>query len=393
MTVPVLVVAAKEFRENLRDRRTLFSALVFGPLFGPLLFALMMTLTLDRAVSNLDVPLELAVAGKSNAPNLMHFLEENGTTLKPAPATLAAAEEAVRAGDFDLVLIVPDDYAQRLGRGRPAPLELVWDSSNNQVSKHATRAHALLQAYGRQLAALRLQVRGISPSTIAPLDVRNVDVSTPAGRSVLVLGMMTYLILFATLMGGLYLAIDSTAGERERGSLEALLTLPVDRGALIRGKILGTCLFMTISLALTVAAFTLSLRWVPLETLGMSANFGIKVALQVFAVTLPFVPLGAALMTVIASFTRSYKEAQTWVALVLLIPTLPILVASLYSLKEKAWLMAIPSLSQHLLITQLLRGDALKPQSVAISVATSLAVGALLVGVATRLYRREAILG
>ncbi len=393
MTTPVLVVAGKEIRENLRDRRTLFSALIFGPLFGPLLFALMMTLTLDRAVSNLDAPLELAVAGQSLAPNLMRYLEENGTTLKPAPPTLAAAQAAVRAGDIDLVLVVPEQYVEQLSRGQPAPLELVWDSSNNQVSKHATRAHALLQAYGRQLAALRLQARGISPVTIVPIDVRNVDVSTPAGRSVLVLGMMTYLILFATLMGGLYLAIDSTAGERERGSLEALLTLPVERGVLIRGKILGTSLFMTISLALTVAAFTLSLRWVPLETLGMSANFGIKVALQVFAVTLPFVPLGAALMTVIASFTRSYKEAQTWVALVLLIPTLPILVASLYSLKEKVWLMAIPSLSQHLLITQLLRGDVLKPLNLLISITASLAIGALLVGLAMRLYRREAILG
>jgi sodium transport system permease protein len=393
VTAPVLVVAAKEIRENLRDRRTLFSALIFGPLFGPLLFALMMTLTLDRAVSNLDTPLELAVAGQGLAPNLMRFLEENGTTLKPAPPTLAAAQTAVRAGEIDLVLIVPENYAQQLSRGQPAPLELVWDSSNNQVSKYASRAHALLQAYGRQLAALRLQARGISPITIVPIDVRNVDVSTPAGRSVLVLGMMTYLILFATLMGGLYLAIDSTAGERERGSLEALLTLPVERGALIRGKILGTCLFMTISLALTVAAFTVSLGWVPLETLGMSANFGVKVALQVFSITLPFVPLGAALMTVIASFTRSYKEAQTWVALVLLIPTLPILVASLYSLKEKAWLMAIPSLSQHLLITQLLRGDPLSLTNIAISAATSLVLGGLLVSIAIRLYRREAILG
>ena len=226
-----------------------------------------------------------------------------------------------------------------------------------------------------------------------PIDVRTVDVSTPAGRSVLVLGMMTYLILFATLMGGLYLAIDATAGERERGSLEALLTLPVQRGSLIGGKILATCLFMTLSLALTVAAFTVSLRWVPLESLGMSSNFGVPVALAVLGVTLPFVPLGAGLMTVIASFTRSYKEAQTWVALVLLIPTLPILVASLYSLKENAWLMALPSLSQHLLITQLLRGDSLSASNIAISAGTSLIVGGLLVALAIRLYRREALLG
>jgi len=390
---PALIVAVKEIRENLRDRRTFFSALVFGPLVGPILFALMMTLTLDRAVSNLDTPLELAVSGQSVAPNLIRFLEENGTTIKTALPSLAAAQAAVRAGDADLVLVIPERYAERLQQGQPAPLDLVWDSSNNQVAKYAARAHNLLEAYGRQLAAVRLQARGISPITMLPIDVRTVDVSTPAGRSVLVLGMMTYLILFATLMGGLYLAIDATAGERERGSLEALLTLPVQRGSLIGGKILATCLFMTLSLALTVAAFTVSLRWVPLESLGMSSNFGVPVALAVLGVTLPFVPLGAGLMTVIASFTRSYKEAQTWVALVLLIPTLPILVASLYSLKENAWLMVLPSLSQHLLITQLLRGDSLSASNIAISAGTSLIVGGLLVALAIRLYRREALLG
>jgi sodium transport system permease protein len=388
-----LIVAAKEIRENLRDRRTFFSALVFGPLFGPLLFALMMTLTLDRASSSAEAPLELAVAGQAVAPNLVRFLEENGTTIKPAPASLEEAQAAVRAGELDLVLVIPERYATQLPLGRPAPLDLVWDSSNNQVAKHAARAHALLDAYGRQLAAVRLQVRGVNPVTMLPLDIRTVDVSTPASRSVLVLGMMTYLILFATLMGGLYLAIDATAGERERGSLEALLTLPVARGSLIGGKILATCLFMALSLALTVAAFSASLRWVPLESLGMSSNFGAGVALAVFGITLPFVPLGAGLMTVIASFTRSYKEAQTWVALVLLIPTLPILVASLYSLKENSWLMALPSLSQHLLITQLLRGEAPTALNVAISAGTSLATGALLVALAVRLYRREALLG
>jgi sodium transport system permease protein len=393
MRSPALIVATKEIRENLRDRRTLFSALMFGPLFGPILFALMMALTLDRAVGNLDARLELAVSGQAIAPNLIRFLEENGTTIKPVPGTLAEAQSAVRTGDVDIVLVIPERYAERLRQGQPAPLDLVWDSSNNQVAKHAARARGLLDAYGRQLAAVRLQARGISPLTILPIDVRTVDVSTPAGRSVLVLGMMTYLILFATLMGGLYLAIDATAGERERGSLEALLTLPVERGSLIVGKIFATCLFMTLSLALTVTAFTASLRWVPLETLGMSSNFGVVVALAVLGVTLPFVPLGAALMTVIASFTRSYKEAQTWVTLVLLIPTLPILVASLYSLQENAWLMALPALSQHLLITQLLRGDPLSAGDIAISAGTSLVAAGLLVAVAIRLYRREALLG
>ena len=141
---------------------------------------------------------------------------------------------------------------------------------------------------------------------------QRIDVATPTGRAVVVLGFMTYFVLFAVLMGGLYLAIDSTAGERERGSLEALLSLPVARSSLVGGKILATCAYMCISLALSLTAFVCVFRFVPLERLGMSANLGAGHRAEFFAICLPFVPLGAALMTFVASFTRSYREAQTY---------------------------------------------------------------------------------
>ena len=67
----------------------------------------------------------------------------------------------------------------------------------------------------------------MSPPSLSPSSIEDVDVSTPSARSTLVLGMLTYFILFAVLVGGLYLAVDTTAGERDRGSLESLLTLPV----------------------------------------------------------------------------------------------------------------------------------------------------------------------
>jgi sodium transport system permease protein len=223
--------------------------------------------------------------------------------------------------------------------------------------------------------------------------VDDIDVSTPAGRALLVLGMMTYFILFAMLMGGLYLAIDATAGERERGSLEPLLTVPVPRQTLIYGKVLAACCYMLVSLAVTLIAFKLGLALVPLEELGMTSNFDTVVALKVFLVAAPFVLLGAALMTVVASFTRSYREAQSYLTVVLLVPTLPILFAGLYSLKPTTWLMAIPSLSQHLLMTSLLRDEPLEPLHVLVSVAATLAAGLAMTWIAGRLYQREAILG
>src|SRR5690606_5649109 len=119
----------------------------------------------------------------------------------------------------------------------------------------------------------RLLARGIDPSVIQPMKLQRLDVATPAGRALLILGMLTYFCFMSMLVGGFYLAVDSTAGERERGSLEPLLSLPVTRAALIGGKMLATAVFMSLSLLLTLFAFVVVLRFIPLEALGMSANF------------------------------------------------------------------------------------------------------------------------
>ena len=387
------VVFRKEVIENLRDRRVIFSAFFFGVLLAPAIFALTTTMASKRALNEQDRLLELPVVGQQHAPNLMRFLRENGVAPKSEQLTTTQAMDAVRDGTRDFVLIVPEGYEQKLNAGEPAPLDLIVDSSNNNTGASSARTQRLLDAYGRQLAALRLLVRGISPLVIEPVDVRAVDVATPAGRSLLILGMMTYFCLMSMLMGGFYLAIDTTAGERERGSLEPLLSLPVRREELILGKIFATAAYMAVSLLLTLSAFSVSVRFVPLEALGMSANFGPGVVLAIFAAMLAFVPLGAGLMTVVASFTRSNREAQTWLSVVLLIPMAPIMIAVINSTRPSAALMAVPSLSQHLLATGLMRGDPINVMHFAISVGTTLAVGIMLIWIATRLYRRERILG
>lgn len=389
----IAVVFFKEILENLRDRRVVFSAFFFGVLLAPAIFALTTTLVSKRAQRDQEAPLKLPVAGGMQAPNLLAFLREQGAQIEPVELDVRAAIEQVRTGRLDLVLIVPNRYAEQLKAGDPAPLDLVLDTSNTHAAGSTERARRLLEAYGRQLASLRLLVRGINPAVIQPLDVRSVDVATPSGRSLLILGMLTYFCMMSMLVGGFYLAIDTTAGERERGSLEPLLSLPVTRAQLILGKMLATCAFMSASLLLTLAAFALALSFVPLEVLGMSANFGLPVVLAIFGVMLPMVPLGAALMTVVASFTRTNREAQSWLSVVLIVPVAPIMFAVMNGTRPQSSLMAIPSLSQHLLATSLLRGDPVSIPYVLISALTTLTAGALLGALAVRLYRREAILG
>lgn len=389
----IWIVFRKEVLENLRDRRVIVSAFFFGVLLAPVIFGLTTTMVSKRAVANQDKPLSLTVAGSNHAPNLVQFLRENGVKVEAVQLTSQQAMDAVSAGQQDLVLLIGDDYDKALQAGESAPLSLVVDSSNSRTSPSADRARQLLGAYGHQLAALRLMVRGINPTVIDPIGVHTLDVATPAGRSLLILGMMTYFCFMSMLVGGFYLAIDTTAGERERGSLEPLLGLPVRRAQLIVGKMLATAAFMSVSLLLTLAAFGVVLIFIPLEALGMSANFGPQVIMAIFAVMVTFVPMGAGLMTVVASFTRSNREAQSWLSVVMMLPIAPIMFAVVSGTKPSAALMAVPSLSQHLLATSLMRGDSIPMLHVLICTGTTLALGALLVAVAIRLYQREAILG
>ena len=394
MSGVIATVCRKEVLETARDRRTLFS-LLLGPLLGPLLFVTLINVVVSRNITSAEESLTIPIAGGDDAPNLVAFLKARG--IRPLAdhgvKTIDDAAAAVTSRAHDLVLVIDEQFAADFGTERGARVTLIFDRSNSRVGSRVDRARSALNGYGQQIGALRLVAQGVDPAALRPLIVDEFDVSTPAGRSVLMLGVLTYFLLFATLTGGLHLAIDTTAGERERKSLEPLLTTPVSRTSLLAGKMAATVLYMLLSLALTLAAFTIALAYMPLEQLGMSSSFGLKTALAVFAVLLPFAPLGAALMTTVASFTKTYREAQTYLTFVLLVPTLPVMFATMLNVEPKPTLMWIPSLSQHLLITSLIKQEPLEPSYVALSSVSTLLIGAVVAFIATRLYRREGILG
>jgi sodium transport system permease protein len=393
MTGVIRTVMRKEVRETLRDRRTLMTSLVLGPIFAPLFFILVLKLALSRSVATQDELTPVTVANAAAAPNLVQQLRESGLTVTLEDGTEADIRRWIEDKDGLVVLRVPESFGERFTSGRPAAIELYSDGANSQAERRAARVRHAIAGYSGLIGALRLQARGISPSILQPVVVNDIDVSTPSARATLLLGMLSYVILLITLLGGLHLAIDATAGERERGSLEALLTVPAARAQLIYGKILAAAVMMVIALALVTASIVVALDFVPLETFGMSANFGPPVAWRVFLTVLPFALVGAALLTVVASFTKSYKEAQSWLGIAMLVPTVPIAIAGVLSVQPSAALMLVPSLSQHLVIQGLMRGDPVPTAWMLLSVASTLALGVALAWLAGRLYRREAILG
>jgi sodium transport system permease protein len=334
----------------------------------------------------------VAVIGADRAASLVQHLREAGLEVVPRAGDEAAARGWLQQGAERVVLILPADHGAAFRAGTPATVQVLADSADAAAHRDAGRVRATVQSFGSTLAVLRLQARGIAPGVMQPLVVDDIDVATPSSRATLLLGMLSYLGLLVTLMGGMHVAIDATAGERERGTLEALLTLPQRRETLLGGKLLATMAMMTLALTLVLAMLALAMRLVPLEAVGMSANFGAPVAALAWLALLPFVPLGAAGMTLVSSFTRSYREAQTWLGVVLLVPTLPIAVAGVLSIRPALPLMAVPSLSQHLLLQSALRGEPLHAGYWLVSVVSTLAVALLLTVVAGRLWRRETLL-
>lgn len=389
----IFTVFRKEFLENLRDRRTILTALLFGPLLGPLFFVLMINVMQRQAETRDEQQVEVAVSGGELAPNLLALFAERGIIVKPAKLDETGARAAIAAGTHKAVVIVPPDFPARLAGAQPADIRLFYDRSGDRGGGAAARVREAVGEYGQRIAQSRLLLRGVEPTLLRPVAVQDIDVSTPKARAVLALGTLTFLVILAMLTGGLYLAIDSTAGERERGSLEALLTTPLPRAHLLYGKILATTAYMLISLTVTLVALSVALQFTRLEDWGMSINLSPQAVLAMVLFTAPLSLAGAGLMTIVASFTRSFREAQTYLSFVLLVPTLPLALVNILDLKPTVLTMATPSLSQHFLMTRVLRGEWPQAWEIALSAGVTLALGLLLAWIAGRLYEREEILG
>ena len=389
-TSKALTVFKKELLDGIRERRSVLTALLFGPLMGPLLFGLLINFTINQRLDEADKPIEIPVVGGLEASNLLDYL--SGSLIDPDHDTFTDVEtlrQSVRDGDTKVGLVIDPEFEEALTSGAAAKVWVVADRSNNAASAAVTRLRSALRSYSGSIGAIRLQLRGIDPTISQPLAILDDDVSTPSGRSILLLSMMTYFLLFAALLGGTQVAIDTTAGERERGSLEPLLTMPVSREALVLGKVGATVLFMAVSLGIAVASFSVAVQILPLAKIGMTATLGGVVGLQIYLVMLPFTLLGAGVMTIVASFTKSFKEAQTYTSLAMLAPTLPIIVVAIKPVQATAGLMLIPSLSQHLLVTGLIKAEGIDPVHVLISVASTIVISGALIYATMLRYKSE----
>jgi sodium transport system permease protein len=214
-----------------------------------------------------------------------------------------------------------------------------------------------LAGYAQELGGLRLIARGVSPELLQPLRIENVEISSSQKRSAQLLNVVPLLLMLSALIGGMNIAIDSTAGERERGSLEPLLNNPVTRLELILGEWLTTTLSSTVVALLAALGFLLAGSALPLEDLDIKFFLGPRQAALMFLMAWPLAPFGAALQMLVASGARSFKEAQTYLSLLNFVPMMPAVALMMHPVEDAIWTSLIPTVAQVTAIVDLLEGD------------------------------------
>lgn len=385
----ILVVLVKEVLDNLRDRQTVFYALLFGPVLLPLLIGGSLVASLKQLSIDFEEVTRLAVVGEQKAPRLMDFLYSRNVDTGPAPADYA---DRLRSGKLAVVLRIEPGYGDALRQGEPAPLTLLHNAGDKESAREARRISALLGAYERLNDNLRMQHRGIDPAVFDTLDLVEVDVSDDGVSGQLFASMLPFLFIVSMTMGGFYLAVDTTAGERERQSLEPLISLPLRRRDLVLGKFAATLCFVALSAVLTAISIYLLFRLVPQDLTGGRLRFDGPAIALALAVASPLMPMLAAVLISVSACTRSTKQAQTYLGLLMVIPMAPFFILQFINTSHHVVTGVLPMLSQYQLLERVVLGEPLDSTTLVLSVVGTLACAALFLWLAVRLYEREALL-
>ena len=381
----MFTVMRKEWRDFSRDRRTFFLSLLVAPLIYPVLFWGMGALVEMRVETQLEKNISVPVVGIERAPNLLKYLASYGIDARPAPDDI---EARILAQQEDVALVLDEQFAEDWHAGKPAKVDIITDTTRRNADVVVARLNRVLASYGQGIGAMRLLVRGINPAVAAPLNVGTRDMATPESKSSGFMSMVLPLILtIFAFIGGAHLAMDTTAGERERQSLEPLLAIPVSRAALVGGKMLAAALLGLASMLLILVSFKLSATLINSMS-QMDVSFAAMGKLLL--TLLPLVLIGTALITALAAGAKSMKEAQSHMMWLMLMPMLPAYALMAYPLKNTAvWQYAVPFLSQNQLIQKVTRGEAASMEQWAVYLGSSLALVAVLWALAVWRYKQE----
>ena len=365
----------KELLDAVRDKRSVMAGLYYA-FFTPVLLAVVLTAVINKATNPEDI--EITITNGIEASNLVNYLSDRGISQGDDPDKLKNIE-----------LVISTDFSKQLNHAEPAEVTLIADQSEDSLRTAISRIKRALGSYSSEMVSLRLISRGINPNIINPVKVHIQDQATAVSKGGQIMGVMTMLMILSVFVAGMNLAIDTSAGERERNSLALLLSHPVSVLQLVMSKTVAVSIFGMLGLILTIIVSKFVYPFVPWQELGFSVDISGSFILGALLAGFSVAIFAASMQLFVSFMAKSFKEAQTYISFVMFVPIAMSYAATLdFAVEELRW---APVSGQLQALIDLAKGKEIPLLQLAVSCLSTLIISLALIFGMERLLKSEKI--
>lgn len=376
-------LVVKEFREAFRDKRALMAG-VFAIIMGPIMMAAVFMFQIEQEAIVKDTFVEFV--GSERAPELISYLNARQyKSISDVPD-----DEAEKWKEREIILTISDDFEQRLAQGRPATITIKADYSDKNLTSPLRRMERIIQAYSSQIGATRLLMRGIDPRITTPITIDVQSTATPESTSGLIMGMVGMFIMMALFTASMTASIDTSAGERERHSLELILCQPVSTTKIVLSKVVCVSFYGALASILTMFAMSFTMTMLPLAQLGISIVIDPMTMLIIALMVIPLAYLAGILQLFFAYRSKSFKEAQSYLSMILILPMLLPMAITMMPHKP-AWLDFVPLAGQNIIMGDLYKGESLDLAAFGFTTLSTLVVAVIMTMLLAKSLRSEKV--
>ncbi|NQZ21094.1 MAG: ABC transporter permease [Colwellia sp.] len=338
----------KELREAFRDKRALLVALSFG-LMAPVMIMVMSKFAISQAVESPEIYVKFS--GAEYAPKLIKaFKDENILAFVDVPA-----DEKRVWQERNVEVIIPDTYAQDMVDGKPIDIILRADYNEKSLGAPLRRIKDEIRSFSLAIGYKRLLVRGIDIKLLQPITLQQQDTALPTSNAMMISLILGLYLMMGVFVSGQAISIDSSAGERERNVLEMLLCQPVSTLKIVMAKLVSSSLIAAIAVTLMLSLTTVSVSFVDLTKIGATFSLDGFTFTALLMLLIPLCFLASSLQLFVAFQAKSFKEAQSTVGMLIMIPAM-VPVAMMLIDDKPSWVSWTPITGQSLLMEDLFKG-------------------------------------
>lgn len=356
----IFIVLRKEWRDAMRDNKSLRMALLMpmyfvGIFVASSLFIIHMS---NQSRATTSEPIKLAVVGAAHLPTLIDWLQERGVKID---AVGDDAYQQVERGDLGYALIIPEDAQEKFATGESIELALVFDATNSKLQGSLHFVRQQIWNWNSRMGSLRLLSRGISPVITSPVSIRDLNIASDQKMGFFVMASLPMLMILTAFIASVGFSADMTAGERERRSLESLLITPASSASLVLGKWLTSFSLTLTVLLVEILLLSIAFAYVPFKELGLRVDVSFTDLMAIYGALGSVALLATGLQFVISLFARNFKDAQTYMGMMVFLPMVPLFYTLFNPSAYEDWFRWVPVLGQQVLVKDLLLGGNVSP--------------------------------